>query len=564
MLAITGPNADDNENNGGSAVVPLWKGGALVESARKASRKPAFLGDEDAYKPANDGKGPIIIDGEATVISVDEIEKPEAVSKKGFLKNLFSKFTMENIKERGKDIAAGAAITSAARFGSMFVMGGVGLTGLPLIVTGAVAAGVARTVWNIQKERKAHILETGNNVSFWEWATKKDEDNKIDNKKKYLLSLGTSTAFATLGSTFMTWALPHIETVVAPWIAERAAPLVETVKNSAVFASVAGAVAPVWNNFFGSTTPAPVQPPVKVDATSIEEMRRTLGLSTQTPAPTNMTPMDPSAIQRRIEEAHGAVTTPASPTQMSPDTINQRVAEAHALATGAKPPETAEQALQERFDAAFQQPAQPSLVDAPPPALPSAQERITAAMENSRLSRRWTAIAERALEGNAQAQKDIAQAMLNGTNGFAKNPEVAVEIYRAASAAGNMQATVDLAFLQFHGKAGIQANPQEALATLREHAGSNKYARSTLDKLSNIGTPSARTASAAMQRAVENVTASTQEVPVRVAGVTPTAESPLNVSWTQNASGEIVGNIQNPPSWLQDGTVVTVPIAQVR
>ena len=130
----------------------------------------------------------------------------------------------------------------------------------------------------------------------------------------------------------------------------------------------------------------------------------------------------------------------------------------------------------------------------------SVTDKISALVQNQQLSRRWQAIAENAINGNAQAQKDIAKAVLNGTNGFDRNPVQAAEIYRAAADAGNMQAKVDLAYMQFHGLGGIEADPKAAAAALREHAGNNRYARSMLQNLTGEGV-ARRAASAAVDRA---------------------------------------------------------------
>lgn len=481
----------------------------------------------------------ITTDGESTDVS----------GKKGFLGRLFSKATRDVIFERGKDMATGAAITTAARLGSIAVVGGVGLTGLPLIMVGGVSAGVARTAWNIHKERKAHALETGEQLSFWQWAMKTDVQKKdaegndvvTSNRSKYLLALGTSTAFATLGSSFMTYALPKIEEYAAPVLEKSRvffAPIVEKVKETEVLSSVAASMSSAFayvSGWFGGVKPEAVAAPAPVadkPAVAIKTWDEIL----------NKGPVElPSYVKEVLQyPAQTEVVTPAA------DIIQQRIEDAHAAVTPT-----------------------PVLTPAPAPAAIPVGDRISALADENKLNRRWTGIAEKAIAGDAQAQKDVAMAVLNGNGGFAKNPEQALEIYRAAADAGNMQAKVDLAYIEFHGLAGVQSNPQQALETLREYSGNNKYARSMLKDLERVGVPSGSGVKAALAAAATPAPAAADPIGDLIAKLPADAPakipqgSTLQVTWSQNADGTIEGVVANPPSWLKAGMEVEVPVVHI-
>lgn len=532
-----------------------------------------------------DDDKPAVLSRALVVIKPDVIDEDfkEVPEKKGFLARLFSKATRDVILERGKDMAAGATITTAARLGSIAVMGGVGLTGLPLIMVGGVSAGVARTAWTIHKERKAHALETGEKLSFWQWAMKddikqkdaqgnvmKDDDGNdivTSNKSKYLLSLGTSTAFATLGSSFMTYALPKIEEYAAPAL-EKAhvflAPVVDKIKESEVLSNVGSKISSSISTAFAAVSgwltfgkpdvtqvaaPADVKP-----ATAIKSWDDLLANG----------PREMPTYVREILE-------PAKLPEIDPPSmdIQQRIDQAHALTAK---PETA-------VPPQPQTAVQPSLEEAvapvaPAPAAIPVGDRISALVEDSKLNRRWTAIAENAMSGNAQAQKDVAMAVLNGNGGFAKNPEQALEIYRAAADAGNMQAKVDLAYIEFHGLAGVESNPQQALETLRGYADNNKYARSMLKDLERVGVPAsggvkaalaaaATPASAAVPASADPIGDLIAKLPADAPAKVPQG-STLQVTWGQNADGTIEGVVENPPSWLKPGMQVEVPMVQIK
>lgn len=519
-----------------------FDGQDLAETASTASEKEAR---NLSFVPSNDDVAPkeervaVILNGDempvddSTLLNVTpdaELETEEAVEKKGLLKRFFNRETL-------KDVAAGMVISGAARYA--FIGGGVlvGVSGLPIALGSALAAGVARTAWTVHKERKAYEAETGEKVSFMDWARKleHDEDGNItrDNSKKYRNALLASTAFATLGSTFMTYAVPHIE----QW----AAPVLDRVMKSETVAAIGGFFAAAWKDIVGDTTPPAPAPTPKVDAETIargtaafEQMMKDHGVEYRA-----MTPED---VQRRIEEAHAAVN--ASPT-ISPDAIQRRVEEAHAAVTSVTPS-----------------------VSSP---ILSISDKLSVLAQDPDLSQRWQGVLARAVEGNAQAQKDVASALLNGTHGFDKNPTQAAELYRAAADAGNMQARADLAYMQFHGLGGIKADTRAALETLRENASGNRYVRTVLGNLTGENTLQ-RSATSEMQRAVE---ATVNPVSAPVSSIAPvpvnvTAEgqipdgATLDVTWNQNAEGVISGIVKNAPAWLRDGMVIDVPTVQVK
>jgi TPR repeat protein len=253
--------------------------------------------------------------------------------------------------------------------------------------------------------------------------------------------------------------------------------------------------------------------------------------------------MPPEVIQKRIEEAHAAI-VPEKTGTMSPEALKRLAEQTHAPVPMPKP----------------------ELIDLPAPVITTA-DRITQLTQDHHFGKRWQGIIDHAMKGDAQAQKDIAKAVLNGTNGFDKNPEQAAELYRAAAAAGNTQAKVDLAYMQFHGLGGIQPDTKAALETLREQASGNKYARSMLRHLSG-GETVHKSASAALKHAATAEAAPVQAVAAKA--VTPTGNVPdgatLKVTWRQTADGAIEGvvNKTDVPGWLKDGMQVSFPTAEVK
>lgn len=448
----------------------------------------------------------------------DMEEGTPRAKKRGWLSSIYNACTWE----RTKDVAAGMAVSGAARY---LVIGGgmaVGLSGLPIVFGSAIVAGVARTAWTIHKERKAYSAQTGENISFWDWATKKDDvEGGLNNKAKYTRMLGLSTAFATLGTTFMTYAMPHIE--------HAAAAIFDRVAKSETFAAVSAAIGGFFSRDLVDAAPTP---PAKPDA---ETIRRGM-----------------EAWDKMIAEK--GLSGPAAP---APD----------AVAPGAAVPAT------------------PELPDAAPSTAPAVVAPVSlsdkiSGLAHDDLSQRWEGVLARAVDGNAQAQKDIASAVLNGTHGFDKNPAAAADLYRAAADAGNVQARADLAFMQYHGLGGIKADPKAALSTLRDQADGNSYMRNVLNTLT--GRPSI---SETLQRVVEPTpvpVSAINNLPLTIVTPAPGDEivtapvaavdaripdsAALRVTWTQNAEGAIEGKIkpEDVPAWLQDGMKFGVPTAQVR
>lgn len=522
---------------------PLWKSAALARSQRGRVRVPAFLGDEDAYAvvPANEPADRMTIDGEFTVVE----DEPK---KKGFFTRAYNKVASKippkevlldkNMwKERGKDALTGAAISGALRYGIIGAGTAVGITGVPIVLAGTFVAAVGRTAWMVQKERKAYMAQSGENISFWARATKdaeRDEAGKKlgqSNLSKYRNMLLGSTIFSGIGAGFFTYILPNIEPVMGP--------IFNKIAQIPAVSAAVGFIAGKWNEWTGGGTPSL--------PTSAGETVKAAPAVPAAPAASD------TVIQSRIDQAFGDL--PRQTPGKSADEIMRMIEQAHNPVTPT-----------------------PSLVDAPMPVL-SVTDKISALVQDQHLSRRWQAIAENAINGNAQAQKDIAKAILNGTNGFDKNPVQAAEIYRAAADAGNMQAKVDLAYMQFHGLGGIEADPKAAAAALREHAGNNKYARSMLQNLTGEGV-ARRAASATVERAANGavVMAVPASAPITVSelpaampastmisapGQIPDGAK-LQVTWTQNAEGVIEGVVKNAPEWLKDGMQVTVPVARVQ
>ena len=435
---------------------------------------------------------------------------PEEAAKPGLLKRFFNKRALG-------DLATGMAIGGAARYGVILLGTGglaVGSAGFGVMAAAGVAAGVARTAWAIHKDRKAYEAKTGESISFWQWATKqeldengnlaRDENNKVilDNKKKYMIALGASTALATLGSAFATYAVPQI--------AEWAAPVLDRLMKSEPVAAIGGFLAGAWKNIMGDNTLPVATPASKTDPETIKRGMEAYEKMMDDIRQQNHT-LSPDAIQRRIEDAHDAVkgAVPVTPTT---------------------------------------------------PVL-SVADRVSLLADKADLSQRWQGIVARAVDGNAQAQKDVASALLNGTHGFDKNPAEAAALYRAAADAGNAQAKADMAYMQFHGLGGIKADTKAALESLREQAAGNKYARAVLGNLTGEGAVK-KSASSAIQRAVE--TAADPVTPAaNLADVTPAivpaidgqipANAELNITWTRSVNGILEGTVENAPEWLKDG-----------
>lgn len=460
----------------------------------------------------------------------------EVPAKKGFLRRLFGHVTK---KEVIKDIAAGAGITLGVRWGSVFVLGGVGLTGLPLIATSAVAASVARTAWTIHKDRKTHALETGETMSFLQWATrvetKKDaegQDIRSSNLRKYMVSLGVSTAGAALGSYAVTDLMPRATEYLAPAmekISSFTASLMDKISNSTMLSSVFGFV----SGFSGGTktdavltsgpattvTPATSQPDVALKSwdellangprelpTYVREILDTpapaaeAAASTATETTPAATPAPGDAIQRRIEDAHAMVAETNNP-------IQQRIEEAHAVTA------------------------------TPSPVVPSAE---VTEYEVKRGDNLWN-IAED--HYGLKSAKDIQSAV------------------ETIAAANNMSDGVQANSLSVGQVIQLPESPAPV-------PGQAKLDWAALDGASASGTPATASAVVSSDTLGDFIAGLPAEsTPAPPAPVVPAAVpngATLQVTWSQNADGTIEGVVANPPSWLKPGMQVDVPMVNIR
>jgi hypothetical protein len=112
----------------------------------------------------------------------------------------------------------------------------------------------------------------------------------------------------------------------------------------------------------------------------------------------------------------------------------------------------------------------------PPPPPPSALETAFALASDSGASAMAQDTLERAMDGNAQAIKDMAYFLFNGFEGLEENTDLALELFNQAADMGNVQAQVDLAYIEYHGLAGVEANPEQALETMQDLADDDRRA----------------------------------------------------------------------------------------
>lgn len=557
--------------------------------------------EPDNERPANNSasssralvvSGPAFIEGEFT----------ELTEKEGFLRRLFSKATRDAIFERGKDMAAGAAITTAARLGSVAVVGGAGLTGLPLIMVGGVAAGVARTAWTIHKDRKAHALETGEKLSFWQWAlkndlTKKDDEGNdvlVSNRSKYLLSLSTSTAFATLGSSFMTYALPKIEEYAAPVLEKTQAflaPVVEKVKEaeilSTIGASLSSAVTAVSDKsselfssgaekvravgsslssafstasgWFGFGQPelaaeaAPVADKTDASPKSWEELLaggpREMptfireALEQPSASADGLTPHTPDAIQERIDQAHAAAAEAAAPTPAPAPAITE---------------------YQVKRGDNLWKIAQSQYGIKDPTEIRSAVEAITAANDMT------AAQASRLSIGQVLKLPEDASALAAAAE---VTPPPVISDYEVKRGDSLWK------IAQSHYGLKSASEIQSAVETIAATNNMTAAQARSLDIGQVIKLPDSPAPVAGQSKMDWTAAASTTPAATASAdpigdliATLPAADAPaklpqdatLKVVWSQNADGRIEGLVENPPSWLKDGMKVEVPVAYIK
>jgi TPR repeat protein len=275
------------------------------------------------------------------------------------------------------------------------------------------------------------------------------------------------------------------------------------------------------------------------------------------------------------EQPAPAVTAPVAP-EPSIEQPLPGLSQTEASATAAPQPEvrvpepqpetTVESVQPQTPQVSPTQPEAPAPVAPPVPAVPvpTLAERTAALVQGNgnRLSRSWQAIAQRAIAGDAIAQKDVAMSMLNGTHGFQRNAEHALELYRAAADAGVTQARVDLSYIKFHGLAGVTADRMGAAQELREIARSNRYASDMLHSLTGERMGTGRVTAAMRQAA-----AAVRETVAPAAGVpssTADSASRVSMSWSQNAQGGLEARVTNAPRSFVHNDRIEVPIYNVR
>lgn len=607
---------------------------------RSEKPNPQIEGDEIYMKQGPDGvfvQGPTRQNFGVPDDMREQWQARRRHSQKGFLARSWDRVAK---KEALKDFALGAGISGGLRWAVIGAGTAVGLSGTGLLLVGSgVAAAVGRTAYTMYKDHKTHNAESHDDVSFWEYAN--------SNRQKYIKSFLTSSAFSTLGSTFATYALPHLEPMARPVIEatkeyaaaafvagkelgasmfasgkefasravsaakeqgtialnslkEHSAPFLNAAKTtlsdlqdswdkntarmadkatekvaslSASAASIAtagwdqlkqsGASFSRWaSSLFGESKP--VVPPVQVP--SVPEMVPEVIPESAAPAVAPMTQADIQALFNRNRE----------PTVIG-DYMRERLASpAIAPETTVTPPSaTAPVAPEAPAVAPVETPAEPAV----PVVVPelTIRDKIAALVEDGKPNKRWAAIAERAMDGDAQATKDIAQAVLNGTNGFGRNAVAAAELYRDAAAAGNKQAIADLAFMTFHGLGDIKADKIGAIVALSEMP-KNSYVRTMLQNLTGEGAVK-KTVSSALNSAAEGAPISARPVVEVIVPETPEATSAasfippgeeLKVVWQQTAEGNIEGSIEKKyvKRWMEEaakeGTIIWVPTAHIQ